>query len=992
MASAIPPILVQLQADVTQLKAGLAQAEAAIKGVDDKVKVAGAGMGKFTTQMKSMATTIGLAFGGAQIANFAKESVMAASNLNEAMSKVGVVFGENSKQIETWAKGATDSFGMSERAALTSVGTFGNLFSAFGLGSEDTKKFSTSLTELAVDMASFNDMSVDDALNALRSGLSGETEPMKKFGSVLSETRLKTEALTLGLIKNTKEALDPAAKAQAAYSLIMKDTAVQQGDYERTAGGTANTMRRVAAEMDNAKVAIGQGLLPIFDGLLKVLEKGIVPMLKKLGEFLKNNQDLIISLGIGLGVATAAFLTYKGIIIATTTASKLFAVAQVLMSGGQLAAIASTNTLAASILKLNFAMRQNPIGLIVTAVALLVAGFVLLWKKSDTFRNAVISMAKVALTAFASIIPMVGKVYEAIMKVVAGPLKALLTVLSKLPGVGKFAKAGLDIMNKGLDGISDFADGAAAKAKDLAGKLDAMGKAAEKSGAKVDKATKSKKDKDDKTNKTGVPDQKTLDKIKKYQKDVQDIYKDMNDVAAEANEKMLEAAVARDEKIAEANANYQERVADANKAFSEAEADAKEDNAKRLLDITKDYNKKTVELKKDLDAKIADLEAKAADKSADLRVKAMEKQASIVKQSMDRLRNAFASKTGFNLAESFAAGPSADKLLEDLKSKLQAAKDLQANAAALAGMGYSQTFIEEVVKNGPEAGNKIAAALKAASPEASKQLQALYGEVETISDHGMDQLAQTMNAGGKLATDELREAYSQVAVDLKNSLAEVDSQLQVSLAEANKVYQEAMNEAKIARDERSAESVAQMNEQIANAKKRLAEALADAQKDLNKALIEAQVSYQKAIDEIQKATEKKLADLRAKLAEVAAAMAALGAQQAALAAMQNAPVYTFSGGGGGGGGGSTGGSSTTVNNNTTVNAFTNATPSSIATAVTNAAKFSAPVTVYSPSVLASKESGAIGAASIAAQMKAAAPKLTSAQIVANRRQAQGGYL
>ena len=102
-------------------------------------------------------------------------------------------------------------------------------------------------------------------------------------------------------------------------------------------------------------------------------------------------------------------------------------------------------------------------------------------------------------------------------------------------------------------------------------------------------------------------------------------------------------------------------------------------------------------------------------------------------------------------------------------------------------------------------------------------------------------------------------------------------------------------------------------------------------------------------------------------------MAALGAQQAAMAAMAAAPVYSFSGGGGSSGG-STGGSSTTVNNNTTVNAFTNATPSTIATAVTNAAKFSAPVTVYSPSVLASKESGAIGAASIAAQMKAA-PKI-----------------
>lgn len=918
MASAIPPILVQLQADVSQLKSGLAQAEAAIKGVDDQVKVAGAGMGKFSSQMKGMAASIGLAFGGAQIANFAKESVMAASNLNEAVSKVGVVFGQNAKDIESWAKGATDNFGMSQRAALTSVGTFGNLFSAFGLGEEDTKKFSKSLTELAVDMASFNDMPVDDALNALRSGLSGETEPMKKFGSVLSETRLKTEALTLGLIKNTKEALDPAAKAQAAYSLIMKDTAVQQGDYDRTAGGTANTMRRVAAEMDNAKVAIGQGLLPVFNGLLKILEVGVVPVLKKFGEFLSNNKEAVMAFGIAVTAGAVAWGAY-------TAAVKLAAIAQKILNG---------------------TMKVNPIGLVIVAVGLLAAGIVTLWKKSETFRTVVINVAKAALFAFAAIVPMVGKVAEAIMKVVFGPLKSLLTVLSKLPGIGKIAKAGLEIMNKGLDGVSDFADGASKKAKELAASLDNVGKAADKAGSKTDKATGGKGGKGGTTGKgTGTVDQKTLDKIKKYQKDVQSIYADMNEVASEANEKLLEAAVARDEKIAEANATYQERKAEANKAFDEAEADAKADNAKRLLDITKDYNKKTAELEKDLQEKIADIKAKAADKSADLRVKALEKEASIVKQSVDRLRSAFASKTGFNLAESFAAGPSADKLLEDLKTKLQAAKDLQANAAALAGMGYSQTFIEEVVKNGPEAGNKIATALKAASPEATKQLQTLYGQVENISERGMDQLAQTMNAGGKLATDELREAYSQVAVDLKASLAEVDLQLQVSLAEANKVYEEAMAEAKIARDERSAESVAQMNEQIANAKKRLTEALADAQKDLNKALIDAQVSYQKAVDEIQKATEKKLADLRAKLAEVAAAMAALGAQQAAFAAMQAAPVYTFSGGSSSTGTPFGQAGSTTVNNNTTVNAFTNASPSAIANSVTNAAKFSAPVTV-----------------------------------------------
>ena len=137
-----------------------------------------------------------------------------------------------------------------------------------------------------------------------------------------------------------------------------------------------------------------------------------------------------------------------------------------------------------------------------------------------------------------------------------------------------------------------------------------------------------------------------------------------------------------------------------------------------------------------------------------------------------------------------------------------------------------------------------------------------------------------------------------------------------------------------------------MNEQIANAKKRLSEALADAQKDLNKALIEAQISYQKAIDEIQKATEKKLEDLKAKLAEVAALMAALGAQQAAAAAMAKAPTFVTPSTGGtfnkNGGVGTTPYGPTI---NTTVNAYTNASPYSIANTVTNAAKFSSPVTV-----------------------------------------------
>jgi hypothetical protein len=550
MASTIPPILIQLQADVSRnLKKGLADAESAIKGVDSNVKKASGGMTSFVNNLKKVGVAMGATFATAQIANFAKESVMAASNMAESLSKVNVVFGEGAAEVIKFGQSAAQNMGISNQAALEAAGTYGNLFQAFGLGQGEAQKMSTSLVQLAADMASFNNTSVDQAITALRSGLSGETEPLKRFGVALSEVRLKEEALRMGLIKTMSGTLPVAIKSQAAYSLILKDTALAQGDYARTADGTANTMKTLQAKMQDAKVALGDALMPAFRGLLAVLNL-LVPVLTKIGDFFKKNFDYIQALGIGVGVATAAFVTYKTVMIAVTTASKLFAVAQVLMSGGQLAAIASTNTLAASILRLNAVMRANPIGVVVTAVALLVAGFVLLWKKSDTFRKGVITMAKVALNAFASIVPMIGQVYEAIMKVVSGPLRALLTVLSKLPGVGKYAKAGLDIMNKGLNGISDFANAAAAKAKDLSAKLDKMGAAAEKNGKKVDKATKGVK-----TTTTTVDTTAA---------------KEAADLAKERAEKVAEAQMAYMEAQIKAHEDYQEKVADLQKDYADA--------------------------------------------------------------------------------------------------------------------------------------------------------------------------------------------------------------------------------------------------------------------------------------------------------------------------------------------------------------------------------------------------------------------------------------
>jgi len=300
-------------------------------------------------------------------------------------------------------------------------------------------------------------------------------------------------------------------------------------------------------------------------------------------------------------------------------------------------------------------------------------------------------------------------------------------------------------------------------------------------------------------------------------------------------------------------------------------------------------------------------------------------------------------------------------------------------------MGYSQTFIEEVVKQGPEAGNKIAEALKAASPDATKELQSLYGQVEKVSETGLDALAQTMNAGGKLATQELMDAYKQVSVDLKESLAVVNTEMNEALAEANAAYSEAVTEAETVRKDKLKEANKDLTEALANAKtayneaiadankalteareraqKDLDEGLAEAAKTLQEALLEAQKDYEKAIDEINKSTMKKLQDLQDKLKEVAAAMRALSSSSAA-SAISNAPKYTpiIAATVPGNNNGAT--PTVVTNYNTSVTGVNLTDPYSTTNQVVNAIKFGNVIVPSAPTALAAGEGGAIGAASI----------------------------
>jgi hypothetical protein len=230
---------------------------------------------------RTMAIAGTAAAGAVAAASF--KLVQQASNLEESQTKVNTVFKNSAFIVDNFAKTSASSFGITKQAALEAAGTFGNLIQAFGIGEGEAANMSVTLLALAADLASFNNTPIEEAIVALRSGLSGEAEPLKRFGVAINDVRLKQEALNMGLYDG-KGALDITAKTQAAYTLILKDTNLAQGDFARTSDGFANQMRILQASLSDAATEVGLVLLPYFKEFVNFINDNIVPAITAFAE------------------------------------------------------------------------------------------------------------------------------------------------------------------------------------------------------------------------------------------------------------------------------------------------------------------------------------------------------------------------------------------------------------------------------------------------------------------------------------------------------------------------------------------------------------------------------------------------------------------------------------------------------------------------------------------------------------------------------------
>jgi hypothetical protein len=188
-------------------------------------------------------------------------AIRAASDFEEATSKVNIIFGKASKSVKDFAATAATSLGQSKQSVLDAAGAFGTFGKAAGLAGEDLALFTTDFVTLATDLASFNNTTPEEAVQAIGAALRGESEPLRRFGVLLNDAALKSEAMRLGIYKGSG-ALTAQQKILAAQSAIYRQTGDAQGDFARTADGLANSQRTLSALFKNFQIQIGQQILP----------------------------------------------------------------------------------------------------------------------------------------------------------------------------------------------------------------------------------------------------------------------------------------------------------------------------------------------------------------------------------------------------------------------------------------------------------------------------------------------------------------------------------------------------------------------------------------------------------------------------------------------------------------------------------------------------------------------------------------------------------
>ncbi|NIQ91019.1 MAG: hypothetical protein GWM98_04715 [Nitrospinaceae bacterium] len=303
-----------------------------------------------------------------------------ASDAKETLNVIDAAFKDNKQTVLDWSKTFAKTAGRSTNDMREMAATLGAVLNPLMDGnSEQAAKMSTRLSELAVDLGSFYNAAEPDVLQALRAGLTGEAEPLKRFGVVMNQDTLAAFALSRGIQKNVKD-MSIAEKTALRYAFIVDVTSQAHGDAAKTSEGWANASKALRAKIKDIATALGAKLLPHAEKVVNAFKDWIEEqggaeavaeiLIKRIEDFWKQGQNLLRILRkyepLIAGIV-AAWVAYK---VALKAVMVMNAIKWILTFGKTLKIAAAAQAL------LNAVMTANPIGLIIVGIGALIAAIV----------------------------------------------------------------------------------------------------------------------------------------------------------------------------------------------------------------------------------------------------------------------------------------------------------------------------------------------------------------------------------------------------------------------------------------------------------------------------------------------------------------------------------------------------------------------------------------------------------------------------------------
>ena len=369
MGASSNDMVIKISADIRDIRRALGELNTRFEEFSKRSQANVSAIGKKINGLKGGFMRLGLVIQGVEagirtlnrlIVTPFKTAITASGDMEEAVSKFNVVFGENAAAVREWSASFGRSVGRSQLELTRMLSTLQDTFVPLGYARDQAAEMSKTLTLLAVDVASFNNASDTEVLQAFQSAIVGNHETVRRYGIVITEETLKEEALRSGIIKTRRE-LTAQEKVQARLNLIIAGSSDAIGDAERTKHSYANTVKRLRAVMSDLSVMIGSKVKPAVTAFYEHLVAA--------GRYLEYNfQTVLHNIGRMLlftARSVSALATSVGTYLLWTKRAVIWQKAQVFWTKLQ-----TLWTRRATLAQkgLNLAMKLNPVGLLLSVL------------------------------------------------------------------------------------------------------------------------------------------------------------------------------------------------------------------------------------------------------------------------------------------------------------------------------------------------------------------------------------------------------------------------------------------------------------------------------------------------------------------------------------------------------------------------------------------------------------------------------------------------